>query len=81
MRAAVHALRRHHPKRIVIAVPVGARDTCRELGKEADEIICGQSPPDFGAVGMWYQDFAQTTDAEVAELLDEAARQFLAGTL
>jgi putative phosphoribosyl transferase len=69
MRAAVTALRQRGPKRLVVAVPVAAASTCEELAGEVDEIVCGQTPEPFQAVGLWYQDFSQTTDEEVyAEL-------------
>lgn len=70
MRAAVAALRQKNPKRIVVAVPVGAAETCREFAEEADEAICAKAPEDFRAVGMWYDDFSQTSDEEVHELLE-----------
>lgn len=69
MRAAVAALRRMHPARIVVGVPVGAPDTCAELAEEADEVVCAHEPEPFYGVGMWYDDFSQTTDDEVRELL------------
>jgi putative phosphoribosyl transferase len=69
MRAAVRALRHHRPRRILVAVPVGAPETCRELEQEADEVVCAEKPEDLGAVGMWYEDFSQTTDEEVSVLL------------
>jgi predicted phosphoribosyltransferase len=69
MRAAVQALRRLEPARIVVAVPVGARETCEEMEAEADEAICSREPEPFHAVGAWYEDFAQTTDDEVRSLL------------
>jgi putative phosphoribosyl transferase len=75
MRAAVRALKLHSPSRIVIAVPVGAPETCREFESEVDEITCGKAPADFTAVGAWYHDFTQTTDEEVCRLIDEAAHQ------
>jgi putative phosphoribosyl transferase len=74
MKAAVEAVRAHAPSRIVVAVPVGAPDTCRELEHEADEIVCARSPEFFSAVGQWYVDFSQTTDEEVRDLLHEASR-------
>jgi len=76
MRAAVAALRRIKPSRIVVAAPVGAADTCAEFASEADEVVCAHEPEPFYGVGMWYEDFAQTTDDEVRELLgrSEAAR-------
>jgi predicted phosphoribosyltransferase len=70
MRAAVAALRQQNPSRIVVAVPVGAAETCREFAEEADETICAKAPEDFHAVGMWYDDFSQTSDEEVHELLE-----------
>jgi putative phosphoribosyl transferase len=73
MRAAVAALRRQKPARIVVAVPVGAQETCEELGAEADEVVCARMPESFFAVGQWYDDFTQTTDEEVRELLQQAA--------
>jgi predicted phosphoribosyltransferase len=73
MRAAVAAVRQHRPRRVVVAVPVGARETCRVLASEADEVVCGRIPEPFYAVGLWYQDFTQTTDDEVRELLRRAA--------
>ncbi len=72
MRAAVAALRLQQPARIVVAVPVGAADTCAELNAEADEAVCARMPQPFRAVGLWYEDFSQTTDAEVHDLLEQA---------
>jgi predicted phosphoribosyltransferase len=72
MRAAIAALRQHGPARIIVAVPVGSVETCAEFQDEADEAICATTPEPFHAVGVWYQDFSQTTDEEVHELLDEA---------
>ena len=69
MRAAVEAVRLHGPARIVVAVPVGASDTCAELRHLADEVICARTPEPFSAVGLWYRDFDQTTDEEVRALL------------
>ena len=69
MLAAVAALRKLHPRRIVVAVPVAAPDTCNALAYEVDEIICYETPEPFRAVGVWYHDFAQTSDDEVRRLL------------
>ncbi len=69
MRAAVTALRSMAPARIVVAVPVGARETCEELAGEADEVVCVRQPRSFVAVGQWYDDFAQTTDDEIRALI------------
>jgi predicted phosphoribosyltransferase len=73
MRAAVTALRGQAPVGIVVAVPIGALATCAELQQIAEECICALTPEPFRAVGLWYEDFAQTTDDEVRELLDRAA--------
>lgn len=75
MRVAIRALRLEHPARIVVAVPVGATETCAALAREADEVLCAETPEPFYAVGMWYQRFEQTTDAEVRDLLSDAAIQ------
>jgi putative phosphoribosyl transferase len=69
MRAAVAALRQQEPARIVVAVPVAAPATCAEFEKEVDEIVCLWTPEPFDGVGRWYENFAQTTDDEVRELL------------
>jgi putative phosphoribosyl transferase len=75
MRAAVAALRRRGPARIVVAVPVGAPETCAEFQDEADEAVCLETPQPFYAVGMWYEDFSQTTDEEVRDILGRAAEE------
>lgn len=74
MRAAAQALRKQNPKRLVVAVPVGAPETCDEFRSEVDEIICGVEPETLYAVGVWYEDFSQTTDEEVQRLLEEASQ-------
>ena len=76
MRAAIAALRQQRPVRIVVAVPVGSPETCAEFQDEADEAICALTPEPFYAVGVWYQDFSQTTDEEVHDLLEEATAGF-----
>jgi len=68
-RAAARALRRLHPARLILAVPVGAASSLRALREEVDEIVCPLALEDFGAVGLWYADFRQTSDREVLELL------------
>jgi predicted phosphoribosyltransferase len=73
MRAAVAAVRRLGPSRVVVAVPVGARQTCQRLLEVADEVVCAFTPEPFMAVGLWYHDFSQTTDAEVGQLLTLAS--------
>ena len=74
MRAAVEALRNLKPARIVVAVPVGSSQTCRSLELDADEVVCAMAPEDFQAVGLWYEDFRQTSDEEVHAALQRAAR-------
>lgn len=74
MRAAVEALKNMGPARVVVAVPVGARETCEEFEQEADEAICAREPEPFQAVGIWYDDFSQTTDDEVRDLLARGAQ-------
>jgi predicted phosphoribosyltransferase len=70
MKAAVQAVKQQQPARVIVAVPVGAGDTCEELRALADEVVCGRMPTPFSAVGQWYHDFNQTTDDEVRDLLD-----------
>ena len=72
MRAAVAALRQQGPSRVVVAVPVAAPSTCDEFRREVDEIVCVATPEPFHAVGRFYDDFSQTTDEEVRELLATA---------
>ena len=74
MRAAVAALRQRGAAKIIVAVPVGAPETCRELEELVEEIVCGMAPAFFQAVGQYYQDFSQTSDDEVRELLRRAAQ-------
>ena len=73
MRAAVAAMRRRHAGRVVVAVPVAAAETLGLLGREADAVVCVNTPHIFTAVGEWYEDFPQVTDAEVRHLLARAA--------
>ncbi len=72
MRAAAAALRKQDPARIVVAVPVSSPETCQEFRAEVDEVVCAATPRPFQGVGMWYEDFSQTTDEEVRELLERA---------
>jgi putative phosphoribosyl transferase len=73
MRAAVRALRQMQPRRIVVAAPVAAVETCQSLRAEADEVVCVSTPQSFEAVSVWYQEFSQITDEEVRSLLQSAA--------
>ena len=74
MEAAIVALRRMKPSRIIVAVPVGARDTCDRLRSRADKVVCLEMPVPFHAVGQWYDEFSETTDEQVKQLLAAAAR-------
>jgi putative phosphoribosyl transferase len=71
MRAAVRAVRIRRPSRIVVAVPVGAPETSNEFRAEVDEVVCAATPSRFAAVGLWYDDFSQTTDEEVKYLYEK----------
>ena len=75
MRAAIRALRQRGVARIVVAVPVGPPETCREVEEEADEMVCAITPEFFHAVGQYYEDFSQTSDDEVRELVARAAQE------
>jgi predicted phosphoribosyltransferase len=73
MSVAVEALKKMAPKKIVIAVPIGSKQTCAEFASKADVLcVCAITPEPFYGVGAWYQDFSQTTDDEVRQLLDQA---------
>lgn len=74
MRAAVEALKRRDPGRLVVAVPVAAPDTCDALRAEVDEVLCVETPEPFQGVGRWYGSFPQTGDEEVRALLAQAER-------
>ena len=73
MRAAVEALKKMGPRAIIVAVPVAAPQTCDEFRNEGVDIVCLRTPDPFQAVGLWYEDFSQTTDEEVHELLQQPA--------
>lgn len=73
MRAAAEALRHEGAARLVVAVPVAPPETCEAFRSEVDEIVCAITPDPFYGVGMWYEDFSQTTDEEVRALLDRGA--------
>jgi predicted phosphoribosyltransferase len=75
LRAAIAALRRSRPAKIIVAVPVGAPDTCAELNQIADAAICAQMPEPFGGVGRWYDEFGQISDEEVRTLLARAREE------
>jgi predicted phosphoribosyltransferase len=79
MHAAIQALRQQQARRIVVAVPIAAPETCEALKEEVDDIICAVTPEPFRAVGLWYQDFSQTSDEEVCDLL-KRSRERIAAT-
>ena len=74
MRAAALALRQQAPSKLVVAVPTAARETCHDLRSEVDQVVCGITPEPFYAVGVWYDDFSETSDDEVRELLRSASQ-------
>jgi len=74
MRAAAAAVKTKNPAKIVIAVPTAASDTCSPFENEVDKTICVATPEPFYGVGAWYEDFSQTTDKEVCELLNKATK-------
>lgn len=69
MRAAIGVLKPQHPARLIVAVPVAPPETCAEFRAEVDEVVCLMMPENFYAIGLWYEDFSQTTDDEVRQLL------------
>ena len=71
MLAAVRAVRKLEPKKIISAVPVAAESTCRKLESEADKVVCMYTPQPFNSVGQWYEEFPQVSDDEVCELMQE----------
>lgn len=75
MRAAVAALRERGPARVIVAVPVAAASAGEELRREADEVVCAYTPEPLRAIGLWYENFDQTADEEVRDLLIRAANK------
>jgi predicted phosphoribosyltransferase len=75
MRAAVQALHQQQPAHLVIAVPIAASSTCEKLRAAGEEVVCAATPEPFYAVGLWYEDFSQTSDAEVRDLLARSAER------
>src|SRR5205814_4278377 len=73
--AAIQWVRRLIPKKIVFAAPLCAAQTANSLSAEVDEMVCGLTPQNLGAVGLWFEDFGQTTDEEVVNLLTDAERK------
>lgn len=75
MRVAATALRQQQPKQIIAAVPVSAPENCKPSQVNADEIVCVETPQQFRAIGLWYEQFPQTSDEEVKQLLDQASQE------
>jgi putative phosphoribosyl transferase len=75
MRAAIAALKGQHPSRLVVAIPVAPLSTCEELKMEVPEVICLLTPEALYAINLWYERFPQTSDEEVRDLLERAARE------
>lgn len=75
LRAAIATLQQQHPKQIIVAVPVAPPSVCEALKELVDEVICWTTPDPMSAIGMWYQDFSQTTDKEVCDLLERSIQQ------
>lgn len=75
MRAAVRALRQKNPAYLTVAVPIGSKETCDHFRTEVDEVICGETPEPFFAVGTWYANFLPITDDEVKNILNHAAHE------
>ena len=80
MRAAISAVRAQHPAQLVVAIPAGPPETCREIASEVDELICLIAPPLFFGVGQWYEDFSSGSDADVRRLMRKALRADAVGT-
>jgi len=80
MRAAIQALGQRKPSRIVVAVPVAAAPTCEELAGLVDEMVCYATPEPFYSVGFWYDDFSQTTDDQIRDLLERAGKELTPAT-
>ena len=78
MLAAIQALRQQQPARIVMAVPTAPPETCEQMRAQADDVVCAITPEPFYSVGLWYEDFSQTTDEEVRELLARSTAEVAA---
>jgi putative phosphoribosyl transferase len=72
MRAAVLAVRAHRPARLIVAIPVAPHETCEQLRREVDEVLCLATPEPFLGIGVWYNQFPQVSDAEVQDLMERA---------
>ena len=76
MRAAIAALKQQRPEQMIVAVPVASPITCAQLEVEVDQVVCLQQPQSLQAIGNWYHDFTQTTDAQVCDLLARQRRRY-----
>lgn len=72
MHAAVQSVRKQRPAHLIVAVPVGSREACEALAREADEVVCPWRPEPFGAIGQYYENFVQTSDEAVREILEHS---------
>ena len=79
MLAAIKALRQQQPAGIVVAVPTASPETCEEMRTQADDVVCAITPEPFYSVGLWYENFSQTTDEEVRDLLARSTSEVAAG--
>jgi predicted phosphoribosyltransferase len=79
MLAAIQAVRQQQPAQIVVAVPTASPEACEEMKTEADDVVCAITPAPFHSVGLWYEDFSQTTDEEVRDLLARSTSEVPAG--
>lgn len=75
VRVAIQALRKYRPRKIVVAVPVAPPESCRDLSREVEEVVCPLQPLHLGAVGLWYDDFSATTDEEVKQILVQSGAE------
>ena len=79
VKASLHALKRQGPQRIVIATPVASRESLEELRRETDDVICLETPEYLGAIGFFYAEFSQVSDAEVSRVLDSMSAEGMPG--
>ncbi|PZV01249.1 MAG: phosphoribosyl transferase [Leptolyngbya sp.] len=77
MQVAIEAVKQQRPRKIIVAIPVAEREVCDAVGTVVDRIICAETPQPFYAVGLWYEEFAQTSDDDVRSLLHQAQHRSL----
>ena len=75
MRAALWAIREEKPEKLVMALPVGPKDTVMQLAEDADETLCLRTPPNFGSLGRFYENFSQVEDVELIEILKQESKR------